>query len=268
MTASYSFLDDSRVALLLNTYSSLLNTKQIDNEQALSEVLSCDFEKVFHALVEIQSVDANQVLENFFSDCSISIPPILVNNCSYKLSHVGFEICEPLDIVMENLPLWIEKLSSIFSKTVTLKKELRFSASVAFQKRVNATVEILCLWLQIDEQLLMLELFDIAHPITHLLPSGQTLLNPFDANKNEPHQALAMRYFFQNDSIWHYSISVGNKEVVQQLHEEFTILTTQQPHYKLAYPTPIQNHYDGSFHTKLIDVTQHLELEFVTHQTD
>lgn len=268
MTAPYSFPDDSRVALLLTAYSSLLNTKQIDNEQALSEVLDCDFEKVFHALVEIQSVDVDQVLENFFSDCSISVPPILANNGNYKLSHVGFEICEPLDIVMENLPLWLEKLSSIFEKPVTLKKELRFSASAAFQKRVNAAVEILCLWLQIDEQLLMLELFDIAHPITHLLPDQQTLLNPSDSDKHESHQALAMRYLFQNDSIWHYSISVGNKEVVQQLHEEFTMLTIQQPHYKLAYPAPIQNHYDGSFHTKLINVTQHLELEFVTHQTD
>jgi|GEM_PF-512913 len=244
---------DIDATTLLNLHPALLRTKQIDDEKILSEVLNLDFEKVRHALIEAQSTSVDQVLSHFFS--SDSIPDFLANK-NYQLSHVGFEIGEPLDIVVKNLPHWLEKLSVIFETPVTLKKELRFSASSAFQQRVNAAVEILCLWLQVGEQLLMLELFDIAHPIAYLLPSG---------NKEEPiTQRSVMDYLFQNDNIWHYSISVGNKEVVQQLHDAFNLLTAQQPQYKLAYSAPIQNQFDGSFHTKLINLTRHLELEFVT----
>lgn len=252
-------MNDLPITQLLNTYSALLDAKKINDEQCLSDVLSFDFEKVLHALIEVQTVNVNHILNHFFSNFLAPIPLILTNTANCKLSHVGFEICVPLDIVMESLPYWLEKLSSILSKPVILKKELRFAASAAFQSRVNAKVEILCLWLQIDEQLLMLELFDIAHPITNVLPSGEKELNS---------QALAMRYLFENDSIWHYSISVGNKEMVQKIHDELTVLMVHQPNYKLAYQAPIQNKYDGSFHTKLINTAHHLELEFVTHQTD
>jgi acyl-CoA synthetase (AMP-forming)/AMP-acid ligase II len=246
------------VTTLLNLHTDSLKTKQITDEKVLSEVLSVDFEKVRHALIEIKSTSVNQVFSHFFSD---SIPDFLAHK-NYSLSHVGFEIGEPLDIVMKNLPHWLEKLSAIFETTVTLKRELRFSASAAFQQRVNAAVEILCLWLQVGEKLMMLELFDIAHPIANLLPTGENVL--LNSNDEAKTQRIAMDYLFENDNIWHYSISVGNKEVVQQLHDAFNTLTAQESQYKLAYAAPIQNQYDGSFHTKLINLTRRLELEFVT----
>jgi hypothetical protein len=254
------------VAGLLKQHLPLLQTKQIDNVAGLSEVLSFDFEKVFHALIEIQAVNVGQVLNNFFQDFSEELPPLIADVDKHQLSHVGFEICEPLDVVIANLPTWLTQLSTLFSKPVTLKKQLRFTASQAFQQRVNAFVEIFCIWLQIGEHGLMLELFDIGRPIAKVLPSGENALYLNNANKLDAQQhAAAMQYLFQNDTIWHYSISVANRAAVLQLHEDFKQLATQQPQYKLAYPAPIQNQYDGSFHTKLINLTRHLELEFVTH---
>jgi hypothetical protein len=251
---------------LLQQHQAVLQTKQLDNAAALTQVLHFDFEKVLHALIEIQSVNVGQVLNNFFQDFSSELPALISKADKHQLSHVGFCCCEPLDLVIANLPTWLTQLSTLFSKPVTLKKQLRFTASQAFQQRVNAFVEIFCIWLQIGEQELMLELFDIGRPIAKVLPGGENSLYLINANKLDSQQhAAAMQYLFQNDTIWHYSISVANRAAVLQLHEDFKQLTVQQPQYKLAYPAPIQNQYDGSFHTKLINLTRHLELEFVTH---
>ncbi len=255
---NYQALQNQNEITLFARYAILLKAKQITDEKILSDVLYFDFQKVHHALIEIQSINIEQVLNNFFHDYPI---PEMLTNHNYKLSHIGFEICEPLDIVMENLPKWLERLSLMLKKNVILKKELRFSVSAGFRKRVNAAVEILCLWLQVDDQLLMLELFDIVRPISNILPAGENLLMT-----QMPYQKhLAMNYLFQNDNIWHYSINVGNKKTVQQFHDAFSVLTAQQPQYKLAYPAPIQNQHDGSFHIKLIHLTRHLELEFVAN---
>lgn len=245
--------------MTLKIYESLLKAKNIESERGLADVLYFDFQKVLHALIDVQSVNTEKILSDFFLDSAYAIPPILADISDHKLSHVGFEIYEPLDLVMENLPNWLAELSLILKKTVTLKRKLRFSASAAFQQRVNAKVEILCLWLQVDERLLMLELFDIARSILNVLPPSCE-----DQEQKLNEHRWAMNYLFQNDSIWHYSISVGKEEVVQQLHDEFKSLVSKQPNYKLAYPAPIQNKYDRSFHTKLINLTHHIELEFVT----
>lgn len=236
---------------LLNKHQNALQAKAIHEEKTLAQVLEFDFKKALHALIEIQSVDVDQILKNFFSDAASM--PALLSQSHYGLNHIGFESCQPLDVVLENLPNWLEKFSLAFEKSVTLKKSLRFSASQAFQQRVNASVEILCLWFQVGEKLLMLELFDIARPITALvLSDNDELMN----------QQAAMAYLFSSDNIWHYSINVGQPEQVETLHHELQTLCEQNACYKLAYPAPIQNQYDGSFHTKLINLKCHLELEF------
>jgi hypothetical protein len=120
--------------------------------------------------------------------------------------------------------------------------------------------------LQVDEQPVLLELFDIARPIAAVLPSGDNPLRARQQQINPAQHRLAMRYLFCNDKIWHYSISVPSRALVLELHEVFGTLSSAHSDYKRAYPAPIENQYDGSFHTKLINLTRGLEVEFVTRQ--
>jgi len=247
---NWSQSSNHNLTKLFQQYQSVLQIKEINVEEMLAQAIEFDFKKAFYALTEIQSVDVNQILKNFFLD-AVAMPELLANPLG--LNHIGFECCQPLDVVFANLPNWLEKFSLAFQESVTLKKSLRFSASQAFQQRVNAKVEILCLWLSVGEKLLMLELFDIARPITNLLPNN---VSEFDK------QQAAMAALFSSDNIWHYSINVGEQEQVERLHQELQTLCEQNAYYKLAYNAPIQNQYDGSFHTKLINLKCHLELEF------
>lgn len=261
----YAAMQQVSVADLLTIHAGALAAKQINSGDDLLTALCCDFEKVLHALLEMQSVNVDQVLEDFFSDHPESVPDILSNITDHELNHVGFEICEPLDIVEAVLENWLTQLSLVLGKSVTLKRELRFPASDAFRQRVGAVTDILCLWLTVDEQVVMLELFDIAHSVTAVLPSGDNPLMRVQTQTDLMRHRLAMNYLFHNDKIWHYSINVATRTIVLQLHEVFAALMIEQKHYKLAYPAPIQNQYDQSFHTKIINSIRGLELEFVTH---
>lgn len=238
---------------LLSKYRDKLQTKAIFDEKTFTQTAEFDFQKALHALIELQSVNVDEILRSFFSETTT--PVLLAGNGHYGLNHIGFECCHPLDVILETLPMWLKKFSSTLEKPVTLAKSLRFCASHAFQQRVGANVEILCLWFQIEDKLFMLELFDIARPITNLLITNSE-------NQRFVSQSEAMEYLFSGDNIWHYSINVGTQEQVEALHHELQTLCEQNISYKLAYSAPIQNQYDGSFHTKLINLKCHLELEF------
>jgi hypothetical protein len=262
---AYAALHSTHLSGLLTAHADALTAKAIATEQDLLRVLLCDFEKVLHALLEIQTVNVNDMLADFFSDLP-AMPSILSTFTAHELNHVGFEICEPLDIVAQLLPQWLQELSVVLGKPVTLSRQLRFPASAGFRQRVGAVTEILCLWLQVDEQPVLLELFDIARPIAAVLPSGDNPLLARQQQINPAQHRLAMRYLFCNDKIWHYSISVASRALVLELHEAFGTFSNEPSDYKRAYAVPIENQYDGSFHTKLINLTRGLEVEFVTRQ--
>ncbi len=253
---------------LLQLHSTALSAKHITTPAELLNIMYFDFEKVLHALVEKQLVNVDQLLEVFFIDHPESVPEILSNISDRELNHIGFEICEPLDVVAVNLEQWLAKIGVILGKTITLRKQLRFPASATFCQRVGAVTEILCLWLSVDKQPVKLELFDIARPIHVVFPSDENVLTALQGLQQDAKQhRLAINYLFQNDRIWHYSINVENRQTVVQLHENFKQLVAEQPHYKLAYTAPIKNSYDHSFHTKIINLSLGLELEFINCQT-
>ncbi|CAK0769748.1 conserved hypothetical protein [Gammaproteobacteria bacterium] len=254
------------LAQLLTAHAGALADKSITTQVQLLTMLHCDFEKVLHALLEIQLVNVDLVLADFFADSPNIASAILSTITDHKLNHIGFEICEPLDVVEAMLANWLAQLSLVLARPVTLNRQLRFPASNVFRQRVGAVTEILCLWLNIGEQGVMLELFDIARPIAAVLPSGVHQLKLKQTNSNQAQHRLTMHYLFANDKIWHYSINVATRNMVLELHEAFISLTTEQTHYKLVSPALIQNQYDHSFHTKIIHLTRGLELEFVTRQ--
>jgi hypothetical protein len=254
---------------LLLEHRDALALKQIRDERALRKILCCDYEKILNALVELKSTQVEQlVCEEFFRDEPAVALEILDHVTEQRLNHVGFEILEPLDLVVQGIEFWVDHLNRNLGSRIEVKKYLRFPASANFQRRVNAFTEIMCIWLRVDEQVLVLELFDIAHGVERLLPVDKHgalyHINPEKLLNDEwvvKHHRQAMRRLFEPDAIWHYSIPLNRRETVDALHRRLQALVVRQPLYKMAYGAPVENCHDGSYHTKIINQDQGLELE-------
>ncbi len=71
------------------------------------------------------------------------------------VAHIGFSIAEPLDIYLEGVPIWADRLGASVVGTK------RIPASEAFQDRVGAFVEMAQVWVGYQGRALELEVFDI-----------------------------------------------------------------------------------------------------------
>lgn len=266
----------ARFTQLLSAHDGALRVKEITDSQALRAIICIDFERILHALVEVKEYTAQEVLTDFFAEQTAMLPTAKENVAVPELYHVGFEIYEPMDMVLQGFHYWIGRLNQLLGMRVKVKDFLRFPASQAFQDRVNAYVEIMRIWVQVDGQELMLELFDIHHPLKNSLPPFNVPLYQYHVQpesllhhgKVSAHHRQAMQHLYQNDSIWHYAVYVESRKQVLQLHETFKTLVRHSPNYRLPFADIVQNQYDGSFYTKLINAQRKLEIEFVTHQPD
>lgn len=253
---------------LLASHEQILAKKNIYTTSELLQLIKIDFEKTIHALLEVRNKEAHQMVRAFFEgheEIVSDIEPAIGRH----LYHFGFEIYEPLDVVLYGFERWIERSKQILGIDIKVSKFLRFPASAQFQKRVGAYTEIMRIWLQVEERELMLELFDIYRPARPFLPESvaintrniQALLSN---NGFFPHHDDVMRKLFAKDNIWHYAIYVTSQEKIWKLHNNFSPFVLQNDAYKLAYDAPVLNKHDGSFHTKIINQVKGLEIEFVT----
>ena len=71
------------------------------------------------------------------------------------VAHIGFRIAEPLDIYLEGVPIWADRLGADVVGTK------RIPASEHFQDRVGAFVEMAQVWLGYRGREIELEVFDI-----------------------------------------------------------------------------------------------------------
>src|SRR5207249_2675393 len=143
--------------------------------------------------------------------------------------HVGFEIHEPLDLVLYGINHWIEHSKRAVGANMKVRNFLRFPASPAFQQRVGAYAEIMRIWLQLDERVLMLELFDISRAADSVLASAPKLTHRSfkglfrDDGPGSGHQQRLDR-LFASDEIWHYAFHVKRPADVMELHTEWQTL--------------------------------------------
>lgn len=253
---------------LMQKYQEALAVKQIYDERTFRKILCRDYEKILHALVELKSVQLEGLLcDDFFRTEPELAVDILAMTKNGRLNHIGFEIIEPIDLILHGIEYWVEHLNRNLGFRIEVIKHLRFPASKNFQQRVNAATEIMCIWLKVEDQILMLELFDISHSHENLPPDKNGVIYHITPemlladNRQAGNHREAMQALFGNDAIWHYSIGLSARDDVNQLHEQLGELANRQPHYKMAYAVPVENKYDGTYHTKLINLDQHLELE-------
>jgi len=256
------------IADLMQTYRQALAVKHIHDERVFRKVLCCDYEKILHALVELKSVNLPDLLNTTFFPTSPSITQALLTKAKFlHLNHIGFEVLEPLDLILQGIDYWVEHLNKNLGFAVNVQKYLRFPASQNFQNRVNAYTEIMCIWLQIEEQNFMLEFFDIARSHATLLPNKTDMIYHISPERllthhsQSRHHEEAMKSLFGNDSIWHYSMSLQERDAVNELHQQLASFSLTHTDYKMAYANPIENIHDGTYHTKIINIPLKLELE-------
>lgn len=260
MKKSYAVVDS-----LMTLYQAQLTAKSILSSNDLIQTIAIDFEKIMHALLEVHHKPSARVLDDLFgTDQQITAYAKSLLK-SPKMFHVGLEVYEPLDVVLYGFDQWIKRSRGILGMDIHMSRHLRFVASMAFQQRVGAFAEIVRLWLTVDDEQLMLELFDIHRPV-QIRPSGTNTrnLNLLLNNKGiYPNHDLAMKKLFEQDQIWHYALELQSAEMVDALHHEVLALANQNSIYRVVYPQPVHNIQDLSYHTKIINTAIQTEVEFV-----
>jgi hypothetical protein len=256
---------------LLTLHNKSLGVKNIWTKQELINIIRIDFEKILYALFELKTKSIPQLLTDFFSENKKIVPNILAKLEGKSLSHIGFEINEPLAIVLYGFNHVLNKFNQTFGTQFKIIKVFRFPASLAFQHRVNAFVEVLRIWIQLNNREVMLELFDIHHKIDTFLLGNQFkikkrgIINNSYANESFLiNHSNAITPIITRDEIWHYAIDVDNSNEVTQLHNYFKRLVEQNDIYKLPFESIVKNNNDGSFYTKIINQKKRMEMEFVT----
>jgi len=257
---------------LLTLHNKPLGVKNIWTKQELIKIIRIDFEKILYALFELKSKSIPQLLNDFFSENKKIVPNILAKLEGKSLSHIGFEINEPLDIVLYGFNHVLNKFNQTFGTQLKIIKVFRFPASLAFQNRVNAFVEVLRIWIQLNNREVMLELFDIHHQIDTFLLESKSKIKKRGIINNNPHanenflinHSNAIAPIVTRDEIWHYAIYVDTSNEVTQLHNHFKRLVEENDIYKLPFESIVNNNNDGSFYTKVINQKKRMEIEFVT----
>jgi hypothetical protein len=268
-TIDIKTLSQSYAGLLL-THSELLQRKNVRSKQRLLQIIKLDLNKLTQALLEVKERRAWPILTHFFAGHKTLLSAIAGRLEQNVIDHIGFEIHEPLDLVLHGLEHWLTKTRRTFQCRLAIQDFLCFPASTAFQQRVGGYTEIMRLWVQVNGQTLMLELFDIHRPVDEFLAGGRPqplrhrnfdcLVTPTGIKDKDIAQAESL---FQGDEIWHYAFRVRSFADVWQLHEELQTLAVGDPTYRLPYAAPVHNAGDGSLHTKIIHQAADLELEFI-----
>jgi hypothetical protein len=256
---------------LLTTHTELLGQKNIRRKRELIQVIKVDLDKLAHALLEVKENRPQPVLAEFFAAAPVDLAAIVARLAEDRIYHVGFEIHEPLDLVLYGIEHWIGEARHALGANMRVKDLLRFPASPAFQKRVSAYTEIMRIWLEVNDRSLMLELFDIRRPVGEDLAAGSLPVKHrnFQGLFSDPvpgHDERMAR-LFGDDEIWHYALHVRRPADVTELHAELQALAAGDSTYFLPYAAPVHNPHDGSFHTKVVHRSsgERRELEFVTH---
>ncbi len=249
---------------LLHQHQKPLKVKHIFNKQDFISIVRVDYEKIMYALLELRNKPAFYIINDFFHKNEKHVREVMTKLKGDYLSHIGFEILEPLDLSEYGFEYGFNRFNEELGTEMYVTQIQRFPASQAFQDRVKAFTEIMRIWIQLDEREVMLELFDIHKPVDdYFLARNTTNIRTICDNKYIfPH---AHTIYFAKDEIWHYALDVNTADNVRVLHNYFQYLANQDDDYFLPFKEIVNNKNDGSFYTKIINKQRRIEIEFVTH---
>ena len=203
------------------------------------------------------------LLSDFFADRSDLHDSVVAIADEQLVNHIGFQIREPLDVWLEGLAVWAPRLEL---DVVGVK---RFPASQAFRERVGAFAEMAQIWIRQDDVTVELELFDIHRPN----PAGTGQIGHVGSTDDTRALLAAavpevLRSVVADDEIWHYGVRITTEAAVEQLHEQFRLLVSDDERFRLRSERTVANVWHGSVHTKLTNLELATEIEFLTYQVD
>lgn len=254
---------------MLHARRAQLGQKGIGTKHELLRTIKLDLVHILNALLEVHDGTAELVLCEFFPESpelSSFLSRTLIDN---RIYHLGFECHEPLDLLLYGLEHWLKRSRELIGLEIQVTSFQRFPASVEFQRRVGAFAEILRLWIRVQQRELMLEFFDIHRPVpprplvVQETAEGEDL---WDAMQSQAGHRIRTALQLSQDPIWHYALQISTPAQVSEIHTRLSTFVESHVGFRLAYPAVVENHSDGSVHTKIINVARKLELELVAER--
>lgn len=245
-----------------------LEKKGICSGPGLLSDVRLDLVKAYYVLAELYNRTASGVVHDFFSDYPDVASEIQHHVDSIRLHHLGFEIHEPHDIILPGFYIWTQRFGSQLGIPIRINGTLRFPASINFQERVGAYTEMMQVWVEVNKQELLIEMFDIYRPreIPGAVSARFGAVRWQQLLKSEPLTPTAnvLPALLEGDRIWHYGIHVSDPDSVEFLHDRLTAFVQDKDEYKLQYKKPVLNLRDTSLHTKISNQELGFEIEFLT----
>lgn len=197
-----------------------------------------------------------------------------IDDIEWPLDHVWIEVHEPIGLIEK----WFEKLqvkfNERFGSTINITNKIIFSASDAFQNIMWWKVDIMRIYLEVCWSNILLELFDVESPISVITNRSklrlwkiQRLTWPLNRWFKWLLSAVANNVEWVRDTVRHDAIMVKNYSSVQRIHDVLQDFSKANTWYLIKYNEPIINKWDNSIHTKIMNLCDHTELEFV-HVSD
>ena len=209
---------------------------------------------------ELTTIGQPALMEEFFAGEPIVVEAVLDAADGVDVAHIGFRIAEPLDIYLEGLPIWADRLGA---DVVATK---RIPASEHFQGRVGAFVEMAQVWLAYRGREIELEVFDIHSPAD--LASDVISVRRSDVSRVSAQDRDMLRLRLAGDDIWHYGVTLASAGLVRDLHGRLLALANRSDRYSLRNTTVVTNLDHGSVHTKVSNHDLVLEIEFLSYAID
>ena len=250
----------ARIRLWRRWHKRVLALKGLDSASALTRGIGSDLMTSIMAVTELRSVGQRSLMEEFFGGEPHLVEAVLDATDASDVAHIGFSIAEPLDIYLEGVPIWADRLGA---NVVGTK---RIPASETFQDRVGAFVEMAQVWVGYRGRALELEVFDIHRRAAF----GSDALSARESVKSEMSASDTgmFRSRLAGDDIWHYGVTLESAGRVRDLHERLVALADRSGRYSLRNTTVVTNLDHGSVHTKVSNHDLALEIEFLSYAID
>jgi len=226
----------------------------------MTRAIGSDLLTSIMAARELTSIRQRALMEEFFAGEPNVVEAVLDAADTVDVAHIGFRIAEPLDIYLEGVPIWADRLGADVVGTK------RIPASEHFQGRVGAFVEMAQVWLGYRGREIELEIFDI-HRRSDIAPDA------FSARRSDVSRVSAqdrdmLRLRLVGDDIWHFGVTLASAGLVRDLHERLLALANRSDRYSLRNATVVTNLDHGSVHTKVSNHDLALEIEFLSYAID
>lgn len=236
----------------------VLTRKGVAETALLDEAILIDMASSVVAIAELRTTRVGSVVSHLelAESAQEIVGGYLLDD---RLDHLGFRIHAPMDVYLEAMPLLAE------DRDWVLEGSKRFAPSAWFQGRVGASAEMAQVWLDTDDGVIQLELFDIHNPIGGDRSQNVAAARRVLEQPNRPPPNAQSWPPFRFDDIWHYGVLFDSISDVAVVHDT---LKADSSDLEFRNEQVVTNLWHGSHHTKVAGGSPAIEIEFLAYLDD